>query len=73
MSAYSEKQKVVEEGRKIIAALRDDAERMFGEKSFTKVYYDLLSPYKWEKGWTASSEERVRMDDLLHEAVTSMG
>ena len=73
MSAYSENQKIVEEGRKIIAALRADAECMFGEKSFIRVYYDLVSPYKWRKGWTASSAARIRMNNLLREAVTSMG
>ena len=73
MSAYSENQKVVEEGRKIIAALRADAECMFGGKSFIKVYYDLVSPYKWRKGWTASSDDRIRMNNLLCGAVTSMG
>lgn len=73
MSAYSENKKVVEEGRKIIAALRADAECMFGEKSFIKVYYDLDSPYKWRKGWTASSDDRMQMNLLLHGAVSSMG
>lgn len=75
MPAYSENEKKVkvEVGRKIIAALRADAECMFGGNSFIKVYYDLVSPYKWKKGWTASSDDRIRMNNLLHEAVTSMG
>lgn len=75
MTAYSENEKKVkvEVGRKIIAALHDDAEHLFGEKSFVKVYFDLLSPYKWGKGWTSTAVARARMDSLLRQAVVSMG
>lgn len=73
MSAYSENKKVLEEGRKIIAELHEDADKMFGQRGFVRVYYELVSPYKWERGWTATKRDRARMNSLLHEAVTSMG
>lgn len=73
MSAYSENEKKVEVGRKIIADLKKDADGMFRNKGFVKVYYELLSPYKWGRGWTASTDDRARMDSLLHKAMSSMG
>ena len=72
MSAYSENEKKVV-GRKIIAELHEDADKMFGQRGFVRVYYELVSPYKWERGWTATKRDRARMNSLLHEAVTSMG
>ena len=63
----------MEVGRKIIAELHEDADKMFGQRGFVRVYYELVSPYKWERGWTATKRDRARMNSLLHEAVTSMG